>query len=318
MMQIALVSIGAGAAAALLFASVVSASWLSIILFYLAPLPILIAALGWSHWAALIAAFGAAISLWAIFGAIFFVAFLAGVGLPAWWLGYLAMLARPANDGASLEWYPAGRLVVWAAILSVLVVAVAMFNFGADLESFRAGLTRSMERMFRGDPASGSDRKNIITFLVYVLPPAAAVLATITNVFNLYLAGRIVKFSGRLTRPWPDLPTMEFPKWAPALLGAAVVLSFFGSLAGMFGGVASASLLVAYGLLGFAVLHMLTRGLRSRSLLLGGAYVAVALFGWPMLILCTLGLAETAFDIRGRVARKRALPHWTINRSDKE
>ena len=51
MMQIVLIGLGAGAAAALLFASVVSGSLAAVFLFYLAPLPILIAALGWSHWA---------------------------------------------------------------------------------------------------------------------------------------------------------------------------------------------------------------------------------------------------------------------------
>ena len=47
MMQVVLIGLGAGAAAALLFASVASGSLISILLFYLAPLPILIAALGW-------------------------------------------------------------------------------------------------------------------------------------------------------------------------------------------------------------------------------------------------------------------------------
>ena len=56
MVQIGLVGIAAGAAAALLFASVTSGVWLSIPLFYLAPLPIMIAGLGWSHWSALVAA----------------------------------------------------------------------------------------------------------------------------------------------------------------------------------------------------------------------------------------------------------------------
>ena len=51
MMQVFLIGIGAGAATALLFASVASGSPLSVLLFYLAPLPILMAALGWSHWA---------------------------------------------------------------------------------------------------------------------------------------------------------------------------------------------------------------------------------------------------------------------------
>ena len=320
MMQIALVSFGAGAAAALLFASVISASWLSIILFYLAPLPILIAVLGWTHWAGLIAALGAAVALAVIFGGLFFLAFLAGVGLPAWWLGYLTMLARPVGaqgngraDGA-LEWYPAGRLVLWAAILALLVVLVAMFNFGTDLESFRAGLTRSLERMFRAPvearpgATSANTRSSIIDFFVFALPPAAAVLATITNLLNLWLAGRIVKFSGRLRRPWPELAAMDFPKWAPTLLMLAVAATFLPGLPGLFGGVASASLLMAYGLLGFAVMHTITRGMKSRGLMLGGLYAAVIIFGWPLLVLCTLGLAEGAFEIRRRVARRRGPP----------
>ena len=95
-MQVVLIGISAGAATALLFASVASGSALSVPLFYLAPLPILIAAMGWSHWAALIAAVVASAGLAAVFGAFFFIAFLIGIGLPAWWLGYLALLARPA------------------------------------------------------------------------------------------------------------------------------------------------------------------------------------------------------------------------------
>ena len=49
MMQVLLIGIGAGAVAALIFAALASGSLLSMVLFYLAPLPILIAALGWSY-----------------------------------------------------------------------------------------------------------------------------------------------------------------------------------------------------------------------------------------------------------------------------
>ena len=111
MMQIGLIGIGAGAAAALLFASVASGSLLSMLLFYLAPLPILIAALGWSHWAALIARRCGALALAAVFGSIFFLAFLAGIGLPAWWLGYLALLARPAGGAVTAQAPPSARMV---------------------------------------------------------------------------------------------------------------------------------------------------------------------------------------------------------------
>ena len=163
-----MIGIGAGAAAALLFASVTSGSWLSILLFYLAPLPIMIAGLGWSHWAALTAALAGAVGLGAVFGTVFLLAFLAGAGFPAWWLGYLAMLARPVAAPPtavvrmlpSFEWYPPGRLVVWAAALGVLVVIVAIPNFGIDAESFRAGLRDALNAILRvnGTPAEGIEQ----------------------------------------------------------------------------------------------------------------------------------------------------------------
>ena len=39
------------------------------------------------------------------------------IAFGAWWLGYLTLLARPAANGAgnALDWYPVGRLVLWAA-----------------------------------------------------------------------------------------------------------------------------------------------------------------------------------------------------------
>src|ERR1044071_4148725 len=155
MIQIVTIGISAGAAAALLFASVTSGSLLSIPLFYLAPLPILIAGLGWSHWAAMTAALAGALGLGAVFGTVFLLAFSAAAGFPAWWLGYLAMLARPvaASNGSgqgapSFEWYPPGRLVIWAVALGILVVIVAIPNFGVDADSFRAGLRDARNAIF--------------------------------------------------------------------------------------------------------------------------------------------------------------------------
>src|SRR5580704_11116626 len=98
MVQIVLMGLGAGAAAALLFASVTSGSLIALPLFYLAPLPILIAGLGWSHWAALLAG-GAAAAALAIEGLPVAAAFLIAIAFPAWWLGYLALLARPTPEG---------------------------------------------------------------------------------------------------------------------------------------------------------------------------------------------------------------------------
>ena len=320
MMQIGLIGISAGCAAALLFASVTSGSLLAVLLFYLAPLPMLIAGLGWSHWSALIGAVFGALAIAAIFGLVFFFGFMASAGLPAWWLSYLTMLARPAagsGNGAAqaIEWYPPGRLVMWAAILAVVVVLVAIPNFGTDADSVRAGMHHALARLLQvetGEPASTplsvpgvSNAERLIDFLVAALPPAAAVLATITNVFNLWLAAHIVKFSGRLSRPWPQIATMTFPRSLMAALAVAIGLSFVGGLAGIVAGVVAAGLLMAYGVLGFAVLHAITQGMNARGFLLGGVYAAVVVFGWPILALCLLGLIEAAIDLRARVARPR-------------
>ena len=51
MVQLILIGIGAGAAAALLFASLASGLAPVDPVLSVAPLPILIAAIGWSHWA---------------------------------------------------------------------------------------------------------------------------------------------------------------------------------------------------------------------------------------------------------------------------
>jgi hypothetical protein len=321
MTQFAAIGVGAGAAAALLFASVTSGTLLSIPLFYLAPLPIMIAGLGWSHWVALTAALTGAVALGVVFGAVFLFAFIAAAGVPAWWLGYLAMLARPATTATNghqnevaFEWYPPGRLVLWAALLAALVVLVAIPNFGTDAESFRAGLRDALGTILRAEPGTPANvpgvgkADRLIDFLVSAIPAAAAVLATITNLLNLWLAGRVVKFSGRLLRPWPQLSAMTFPPVMVAALALAIALSFVDGLLGIVAGVFSASLLLAYGVLGFAVLHAITAGMNMRGFVLALAYAAVIVLGWPLLALCLLGLADAALGLRGRIARKRGPP----------
>ena len=300
MIQTILVGLGAGAAAALLFASVASGSIAAVFLFYLAPLPIAIAALGWGHLSGLIAA-AAATAVVAVLSGVFFIA-VPVIAFGAWWLGYLALLARPAANGGggALEWYPAGRLVLWAAVIGTLVVAAAVPNFGTDEESLQAALRKTYERILR-DQA-------LIEVLVVAVPPAAAVFSTITNLFNLWLAARIVKISGRLARPWPDLAALTLPPASAGLLAAAIAGSFLPDLVGVLLGALAASLLMAFAVLCFAVLHSITRGMGSRAFVLAGVYGVTVVLGWPVLAMSILGLAELAFNIRGRVAGKRGPP----------
>jgi hypothetical protein len=242
---------------------------------------------------------------------LFFVTFLVGIAVPAWWLGYLALLARP-TAGGEVEWYPAGRLVLWAAVLGALVVTVALLQVGTDEEAIRNGLKAGIERVLRqetgsaaGEPLSFpgiAEPEHLIDLFAVVLPPVAAVSSALTLILNLWMAARVVRLSGRLKRPWPDIPAMTFPRYAPALLAAAAIISFVPDIVGLIASLFAATLLVAFTMLGFAVLHVLTRGLPGRTAMLGGAYVFVAMLGWPALAAALLGVAESIFKWRARAA----------------
>jgi len=314
MMQFLLIGIGAGAAAGLLFASIASGALAAAILFYLAPLPVLIAALGWSHVAALIAVATAGLGLGLVYGPFLAGTFLVIAGIPAWWLGYLAMLARPVNAEGSLEWYPIGRLVIWAAVIGPLVVAMAIPNFGMDYESFRDALRTSFQQILdnagqgAGQGQSAQNLSGMLDTLVAVVPVAAAIVSTLMTLLNLWLAGKIVSLSGRLRRPWPDLSAIELPRNAAYALIAAVLAMMLPGLVGVLAGAVAASLAIAFAALGFAVLHVLTRGMAARGLMLGAAYASALFVGWPVLVVAIVGFAESFLHLRARAVNRPPLP----------
>jgi hypothetical protein len=370
MTRILLTGIGAGAAAALLFASVISGVGLSVVLFYLAPLPIMIVALGWSHWSGLAAAVAASAMLGGVFGLFFFAMFLVSVGAPAWWLGYLALLGRPvANGGAPhVEWYPPGRLVLWAAVIGAAVTTGALATFGGDEAAIRNSLRGALEQILRpaeertvspraiprqhkletgapeaaapadapqqvpgsqadgsqapgsqapesqspGVPAAGAgDVDGMIDLLVRFLPPAAAVIAALTQAANLWLAGIVVRLSGRLRRPWPDLTSLSFPPLAAVLFGALLCGSLLPGLPGLVASLFAATLTVAFAMVGFAVTHTLTRGMNGRAAILWCGYLSVCFLIWPAVVMTIVGVTETLFGLRRRFLRGPPSPRET-------
>jgi hypothetical protein len=315
MTQIVLIGLAAGAAAALLFASVASGETAAMLPLLLAPLPILIVALGWSHWAGLVAAAAGAACL-AVVGVEFLAAFLFGFGLPAWWLGYLTMLARPAASPDGHEWYPVGRLVLWAACIYACLVAALLLSFGTNLaglqRALHAVLDSRLDEVVGEQPENPDDAARLVDMMAVLVPAAAAAFLTLSTVFNVWLAGRIVKISGRLRRPWPRLSDMRFPSVAPALLGAAVAGSFLPDLIGIAASALAASLMMAHVLLGLAVIHATTIGLGGRGFILGSVYGAIVVFSWPvrwpLLLIGLIGVSDALFDLRGQIARWRTPP----------
>src|ERR1700754_3148185 len=94
MIAIIAIAIAAGAASALMFASVISGALISLVLVNLAPLPLLVVSVGWGPLPAPIGVNAATTVTGFLFGSLFGFEFAAGTALPAWWLGHLAVAAR--------------------------------------------------------------------------------------------------------------------------------------------------------------------------------------------------------------------------------
>lgn len=307
MMPLALIGLGAGAASALLMATMASRSPFALMLVLLAPLPVMIAALGWTHWAALFAAAFAAIALALAFGEPLWIPiYLVGAGLPAWWLGYLSLLARADADGHA-EWYPTGRLVMWFVIIASIIVTIVMLNVRLDEQQFQAALKLALERMAKEYGKSAPDWTKIDVKLAAdmirsFVPPLSAAMIALSLAVNLYVAARVAMVSGRLTRPWPDLGALRFPKFMPAAFAVALLAWFMPGIPGMVGGIVSGAFIIAYALMGLAILHDVTRPLSDRVFILAAVYFILFVF-WPASVLLAMfGISDSIFDFRKTAA----------------
>jgi hypothetical protein len=319
MIAIVLIALAAGCASALMFASMVSGALISVLLLYLAPLPLMVAALGWGPLCATIGGIAAAIGLGALFGLAYCIAFVVAIALPAWWLGHLALLGRPipheassGNGAASvapvLEWYPVGRILLWTAGFAALTTMSILLTLGTDAATITGVIKRGLLLIWRPDDASNEETRRTIDAVANIAPAAAAVVAMMTLALNLWLAAKVTAKSGRLQRPWPDLRSVALPPMTLAALSVAIAFCFIGGMPAILAQTVTAALMMAYALIGFAVLHTLTLALRNRAIWLSFTYVIVALFSWLMLAMAALGLADAVFGLRQRYLRSRPPP----------
>jgi hypothetical protein len=155
----------------------------------------------------------------------------------------------------------------------------------------------------------GTDNpERLVDVLVVLMAPIGALFSTLIEMLDLWLAARILRISGRLKRPWPDLAAMRLPATTPLALAAALAASFASGVPGFVAALVAGSLLFAYAVIGFAVMHDITRHLHGRAVMLIGMYTTVIVLIWPVLLMGLLGLVDTALDLRGRVAAARGPP----------
>ncbi len=305
------IGLGAGAASALLYFAVISGSALAFALFYLAPLPVLLAGLGWGWTTALVAAIVGMILSGLATGPLLGVGFLIACAGPAACLTRFALLGRPVDPDRSdsfIEWYPAGRLMVWTVGLATAVVFVGAALMGAGSPALQESVFLALGQLAEDEAGAaigltdGVDITALSEMLARLLPAIAAAIWTLVMLLNLWLAGRIAISSGLLTRPMPDLAGAEVPPLTAATLAASVLLSFAPGLAGVAGSIALSALMVVYFLLGLIVVHVVTRGMAGRAFVLAGLYLTTLVLAWVIPLIAALGLADQFLRLRRRAA----------------
>jgi hypothetical protein len=315
-----LIGLAAGVASALMFASIVSGALISLLLFYLAPLPLIVAAIAWGASSSAIGGIAAAIGLGLTFGLPYCIAFLVTVVLPAWWLGHLVLLGRPINEAALsgggtlpappvVEWYPVGRVLLWTTGFAALTTMATLLTLGTDAATITSTMQHGLLRVFGSiDTDSAIDDEQWINALVNIAPAAAAIVTMLTLTISLWLGAKVTATSGRLRRPWPDLKSTTLPNMTLVALPVAIAFCFSGGLLAMLAQAVAAALIMAYALIGFTVLHTLTMELKSRIVWLSFAYTIVFVFSWTVLLIAALGLADAVFGLRQRYLRNRPPP----------
>jgi hypothetical protein len=198
-----------------------------------------------------------------------------------------------------MEWYPTGRLLAWVAVTAaaalIVVVMLSSGEHAAHQDRVRR-LARAMLQLqlqevpSRGGALQEEDLARIADRVAGIAPAIMATTFTLLLTFYLWAGARVVQVSGRLPRPWPDIPATAMPRralWGLAIGGALTVAPGY---AGAFGVALLGALAAALALQGLAAIHDRSRGRPGRTPLLVGLYVVVFL---------TQGLALAALSLFG-------------------
>ncbi len=338
------VAFGSGLATALLFlAARQQGAFAALMLASLAPLPIMIATLGFGHLTGLGAAMAAPVTIAAFVSAANAAAFSTKVllaaglnglifavalSLPVWGLAWLATTGQsqvflpwlrgflhsavpePIEKPTAQLRYPFGDMLLAIAIIAVFIVSIVLVIWVTHQGSYTAALASAaahvepmiIEMIGPRDLPKTLDLMTLAKLVIELMPAVAACLITFALTANLWLAGRVVELSHRLAYPWPDIPhNLRVPRILALVLAVCCGLAFLHGLPGAVARTAAASLGILFVLQGLAVVHDVTRGMRFRTSLLCGLYLAIGfLMPWPLVIFAVIGLVDAALSLRDK------------------
>lgn len=297
-----LVGLLAGISAAFLLVSAGSPSSLSFMLFAAAALPILIAGLGWSNLASIVAVASAmAVIGFATTPQAALVSAVTTLA-PAAWIAHLSNLARPAEEiggpEGAVAWYALSDIFVniaFCVCIGLIGVGLAMgygTEFVSQLVDVFVSTIKDSNPAYEPTAEGIADMKQ---FFLYALPAIQAAMWVLILLAGWYIASAIVRMSGRSRRPKDDIPSqLRMPRTGAMALVVGVAMSFVPGGVGLIGWTICGAFGIGFVVAGFAIAHHRTRGKPARGLLLWAAYLATVIFTLPLVFFLLLGLFDTA------------------------
>lgn len=308
------VSILGGVAAAVIFAVVSRGGGGALLMAHVAPLPIMIVALGFGlvHGATAAILPTIILSVWPhpVIGMLFSMM----VALPAFVACY-AISGAPRGRRDILS----GNLPAWGALAPAVVLTLAVSiwlivqtvihgSLNEALSEIQGRLFLLIEEVAKRQEATDKvDAKELSGVIARAAPAFVASYSLLIHVANLWIAGRLAEGSKLLTRPWPDI-AMEFrlPRLVGAFFATGLVLGLFSGPSPAIGMVLTATMGLLLAFQGLAVTHIYLRGSKSSALVLSIIYFMLGLLGWPLAMFTVLGLSDLVFDFRSRFAASSA------------
>lgn len=298
-----LLALGAGLAAAALFASLLTGSTMAFLFAYLAPLPIFAAGLAFGVGVAAVAGATGMVATIVIDSMMFALVFAVLNVLAPVVLTRQAMLNR-ATAAGGIEWYPPGALLLWLAGLVIAVFIALVVYLSGFPGGMEGQLQRSLTRVFQagGFPQefSGASAEQMTRAIARFLPGIVAVSWMVMSALNGVLAQALLKRFGWNLRPSPRMADIRLPSWMPVAGAIAAVGAFMPGFAGFIGGNLLLIALAVFAFAGLAVIHAMAGAWKNRMLWLVLIYTVMIIFTWPVILVAVLGVAETWMGWRHR------------------
>jgi hypothetical protein len=304
----------AGAATALLCLGIAGGSALAVVLFFISPVPLMLAGLGFGLKSALAGAFvavaGTVVFANGMVAALVALAIAAPACASAYWLN----LARPAEEiggpQGHLAWYPLADVLLAIALITGLAYSVlgAMIGFGPEIAAELADeLVLRFQTTNPDIVFTPEGKESLRAFLETWIPLFQPFIWMLALTLSIYISLAVAQRSGLVKRPREDWPmALRMPRNATFAFLAALLAGFAPGMIGHAGSSFAGALAAGFVMAGFAMAHARSRGMPGRFFILLLAYLSV------------LFVAVTAifFFIAGAFGAGRHIPLTPANSSN--